>query len=35
MTEWFMHKPESVREKEIHNIVWDFKIEIDHLIPTR
>ena len=30
-----MYKPESVLENEIHKILWDFKIQIDHLIPTR
>ena len=30
-----MHKPESVREKEAHKILWDFEIETDLLIPAR
>ena len=30
-----MHKPESVLANEIHKILWDFEIHIDHLIPTR
>ena len=29
-----MHKPESVLENEMHNIHWDFEIQMDHLIPT-
>ena len=30
-----MHKPESVLENETHKILWDFKIQTDHLIPAR
>ena len=30
-----MHKSESVQENETHKIVWDFEIQIDHLIPAR
>ena len=30
-----MQKPESIEEYEVHEILWDFKIQIDHLIPTR
>ena len=33
--EWFMHKPESVPENEIHKILLDFEIQIHHLIPTK
>ena len=32
-TKWYMHKPESVLEKEMHKISWDFKIQAEHLIP--
>ena len=27
-----MHNPE---ENETHNVLWDFEIVIDHLIPAR
>ena len=30
-----MHKPESALENETHKIVWDFKIQTDHLISAR
>ena len=30
-----MNKPESVREDETHNILWDFHIQMDHPISTR
>ena len=30
-----MHEPESVLENETHNILWDFEIKTDHLIPAR
>ena len=30
-----MHKPESVLENETHKILWDFKIQTDHLITAR
>ena len=30
-----MHKPESVLENETHNILWDFEIKTDNLIPAR
>ena len=29
---WFMHKPASVLENELHKILWNFEIEIDHPI---
>ena len=32
---WYMHKPESVLENEIHKILWDFKIQTDHSILAR
>ena len=34
-TKWCIHKPESVRENDIYNILWDSEIQIDHLISTR
>ena len=30
-----MHNPESVLENEMHNLLWDFEIQTDHLISTR
>ena len=30
-----MHKPETVLENEMHKILWDFKIQMDHLILAR
>ena len=30
-----MYKPESVLENETHKILWDFKIQTDHLIFAR
>ena len=31
----YMNKPESVRENETHEIIWDFEISTDHPIQTR
>ena len=25
--EWYMHKPESVLENEMHEILWDFEMQ--------
>ena len=33
-TKRYMHKPQSFVENETHKIIWDFQIQIDHLIPT-
>ena len=30
-----MHNPESVLENETHKLLWDFKIQTDHLISIR
>ena len=30
-----MHKLESVLEYETHKILWDFEIQVYHLIQTR
>ena len=35
MNKWYMHKPESVEENEMHKVLWDFEIQTDHLIPAR
>ena len=32
---WYMHNPASVLENDIHKLLWDFNIQIDHLISTR
>ena len=30
-----MHNPEFVQENETHKILWDFGIQMDHLISAR
>ena len=30
-----MYKPESVLENEMHKLLWDFEIQMDHLISAR
>ena len=35
MNKWYMHNPESVQENEMHKILWDFEIQMDHLISPR
>ena len=32
---WYMHKPASVQENYSHQLLWDFNIQTDHLIPVR
>ena len=32
---WYMHKQESVVDNEMHKILWDFEIQMDHLILIR
>ena len=32
---WYMYNPESVQENETHKLLWDFEIEIDHLMSAR
>ena len=29
---WYVHNPEFVLEKETHKLLWDFEIQMDHLI---
>ena len=29
---WYMYKPESVLANETHKLVWDFEVQMDHLI---
>ena len=35
MNKWYMHKPESIRKKKTHKLLWDFEKQIDHLISAR
>ena len=30
-----MHNPVSVQENDTHKLLWDFDIQMDHLISTR
>ena len=30
-----MHNPVPVLENDSHNLLWDFNIQTDHLIPAR
>ena len=30
-----MHEPETIPKKQTHYILWDLKIQTDHLIPER
>ena len=30
-----MHNPAPVLEKDSHKLLWDFNIQMDHLIPAR
>ena len=32
---WHMHNPKSVKENEMHKILWDLEIQTDHLISAR
>ena len=32
---WYMHNPEPVLENDMHKLLWDINIQIDHLIPAR
>ena len=34
-TKWYMHKLKRVRNNEMHKILWDFKIQTDHIIPVK
>ena len=34
-TKCYMHKPESALLNGTHKILWDFEIQMDHLIPAR
>ena len=32
---WYMHNPEPVLEKSMYKLLWDFRIQTDHLISAR
>ena len=32
---WYMHNPAPVLENDWHKLLWDFNIQMDHLIPAR
>ena len=32
---WYMHNPASVLENDTHKLLWDFDIQMDHLISAR
>ena len=32
---WYMHNPAPVLENDMHELLWDFNIQTDHLIPAR
>ena len=32
---WYMHNPAPVLENDTHKLLWDFDIQMDHLIPAR
>ena len=32
---WYMHNPEPVLENDTHKLLWDFDIQMDHLISAR
>ena len=34
-TKWYMHNPAPVLENVTHKLLWDFNIQIYHLISTR
>ena len=35
LTKGYMQKPELVLKNKSHEILWDFEIQMDHLIPVR
>ena len=32
---WYINKPESILEDETHQILWDFKIQMDHKVQVK
>ena len=35
MNKWYMHNPASVLGNDTHKFLWDFGIQMDHLISAR
>ena len=35
MNKWYRHNPEPLLENETHKIIWDFEIQVDHLISAK
>ena len=35
MNKWYMHNPAPVLENDTHKLLWDFDIQMDHLISAR
>ena len=35
MNKWYMHNSASVLENDTHKLLWDFDIQMDHLISAR
>ena len=35
MNKWYMHNQPSVLENDTHKLLWDFDLQIDHLISAR
>ena len=31
---WFLHKPKSILENDRYKILWNFVIQMDHVIPA-
>ena len=34
MNKWYVHNPASVLENDTHKLLWDFDIQMDHLISA-
>ena len=35
MNKWYMHNPAPVLENDTHKLLWDFDMQMDHLISAR
>ena len=35
MNKWYEHNPDSFLENKMHKLLWDFVIQMDHLISVR
>ena len=31
---WYIHNPESVLENEMHKLLWDLEIQMNHLVSA-